>query len=161
MNKLKFKPAHLYDKNSIYFITFHTYHFEKTLNNNTFSILYQAFRNCQKVLEFKVYAYVFMPNHCHLLIMPVKYSISKIMFRIKGSSAYYINKSLNKNGKFWEDNYYDHIIRDEKDFEKHFNYIHNNPVKHGLASNPEDWKWSSYKMFIKNSETSRPKGRAT
>jgi len=149
MSKIKYRPTRLYDKNSIYFITFHTFRFRQTLNNSTLPILYQVFCKCQKELKFKTFAYVFLQNHCHLLLMPVNCVISKILFRIKGSSAYHINKSLNKTGNFWENNYYDHIIRNEKDFFRHFNYIHYNPIKHNLVNDPKNWPWSSYSHFKK------------
>jgi REP element-mobilizing transposase RayT len=41
----------------------------------------------------------------------------------------------------WLKSFHDHIIRDEKDFQNHLNYIYNNAVKHHLVENPEDWKW--------------------
>jgi putative transposase len=46
--------------------------------------------------------------------------------------------------KFWQTRFWDHIIRDDRDFENHLCYIHFNPVKHGYVSDPRDWKDSSY-----------------
>jgi putative transposase len=46
--------------------------------------------------------------------------------------------------KFWQKRFYDHIIRDETDLHHHFDYIHFNPVKHGLVTKPEDWPHSSF-----------------
>jgi putative transposase len=46
-------------------------------------------------------------------------------------------------------NYWDRIIRDEKDYWTKFNYIHYNPVKHGYVALPEDWAFSSYDRFLK------------
>jgi REP-associated tyrosine transposase len=45
--------------------------------------------------------------------------------------------------KYWE-----HTIRDESDFERHADYIHFNPVKHGLVDRPRDWKWSSFWRYV-------------
>lgn len=52
--------------------------------------------------------------------------------------------------KVWMDEYYDYVIRDEKDLIKHLNYIHNNPVKRGLVENPEKYFWSSANSIFEN-----------
>jgi len=46
--------------------------------------------------------------------------------------------------KFWQKRFWDHVIRDDRDFENHLHYIHFNPVKHGYVTDPRDWKDSSY-----------------
>jgi len=46
--------------------------------------------------------------------------------------------------KFWQKRFWDHVIRDETDLERHLDHIHYNPVKHGLVSKPEMWPQSSY-----------------
>jgi len=47
----------------------------------------------------------------------------------------------------WQSSFHDHIIRDQKDFNNHVNYIHINPVKHRYVDKPQDWPWSSYLAF--------------
>ena len=49
----------------------------------------------------------------------------------------------------WQRRYYDHIIRDENDFNRHLDYIHYNSVKHYNIS-PKDWEYSSFHKFVKN-----------
>jgi putative transposase len=49
----------------------------------------------------------------------------------------------------WQRRFWEHTIRDEKDYENHLNYIHNNPVKHGYVQNATDWPYSSIHRFIK------------
>lgn len=46
--------------------------------------------------------------------------------------------------KIWQTSFYDHVIRNQNDFNNHANYIHYNPVKHGYVSKPQDWPWSSF-----------------
>lgn len=46
--------------------------------------------------------------------------------------------------KLWQKRFWDHVIRDDRDFENHLHYIHYNPVKHGYVKDPRDWKDSSY-----------------
>jgi putative transposase len=46
--------------------------------------------------------------------------------------------------RFWQKRFWDHIIRDEEDLAQHLDYIHYNPVKHGLVTRPEEWQHSSF-----------------
>ena len=48
----------------------------------------------------------------------------------------------------WQDKYWEHTIRDEKDLQIHFDYIHYNPVKHGLTETFDGWKWSSFRDYL-------------
>lgn len=47
----------------------------------------------------------------------------------------------------WQRRFWEHAIRDEVDLARHIDYIHANPVKHGLAADPFDWQWSSYRKY--------------
>ena len=49
----------------------------------------------------------------------------------------------------WQRRYWEHLIRDERDFESHVNYIHFNPVKHGHVKRAVDWEFSSIHRYIK------------
>jgi putative transposase len=48
----------------------------------------------------------------------------------------------------WQRRYWEHAIRDEDDFDRHIDYIHFNPVKHGLAARVADWQHSSFHRFV-------------
>jgi len=54
-----------------------------------------------------------------------------------------------QEGFVWQRRFWEHQIRDEKDFEAHCNYIHYNPVKHKYASAPKDWAYSTFHKFVK------------
>ena len=49
----------------------------------------------------------------------------------------------------WQARFWEHRIRDERDYEKHVDYIHFNPLKHEYVSHPRDWPWSSFHRFAK------------
>ena len=49
----------------------------------------------------------------------------------------------------WQPKYWEHTLEDEDDFERHFDYIHYNPVKHGLVRCPRDWPWSSFHRWVR------------
>ncbi|MGB3239304.1 MAG: transposase [Geitlerinemataceae cyanobacterium] len=60
------------------------------------------------------------------------------------------NQSRKKRGErnLWQRRYWEHYIRDEIDFSRHCDYIHYNPVKHGLCNAPEEWQYSSFHHFV-------------
>jgi REP element-mobilizing transposase RayT len=55
-----------------------------------------------------------------------------------------IGLSPSQSMKLWQKRFWDHIIRDDRDFENHLHYMHFNPAKHGYVNDPRDWKDSSY-----------------
>ncbi|WP_419782422.1 transposase [Malaciobacter marinus] len=83
-----------------------------------------------------------MPNHIHILIKQFD-DIDKIIKCIKAKTALRLNAKLNKKGSFWQKGYYDKVIRDEKHFEKVYNYIYNNPIKAKL----KDWERRVYSFY--------------
>ena len=56
-----------------------------------------------------------------------------------------------RNGEvaLWQRRFWEHTIRDEKDFERHVDYIHFNPVKHGLVERVRDWPYSSFHRYVR------------
>ena len=73
-------------------------------------------------------------------------------------------------GAFWQKRYYDRNVRDADEFAVKLRYIHRNPVKRGLARDPGDWKWSSFRPYafretgaveIESDWTARDRERAT
>jgi putative transposase len=53
------------------------------------------------------------------------------------------------NRGVWQRRFMEHLIRDEEDLERHCDYIHYNPVKHGLVSRPWNWPYSSFRRFVR------------
>jgi REP element-mobilizing transposase RayT len=87
--------------------------------------------------------FVVMPNHVHLLCWP-RASLAKITQQVKGYTARQANVILGRKGRpFWQDESYDHWVRDRGEMHRIARYIVYNPVKAGLAVRPEDWAWSS------------------
>ena len=93
--------------------------------------------------HYVLHAHVVMPNHVHVLLTP-RAPLHRITGGIKGVSARDANGALGRTGKaFWQDESFDHWIRNGAQFERIRTYIEHNPVKAGLATSPEDWRWSS------------------
>lgn len=93
--------------------------------------------------RFLLHAYVIMPNHVHLLLDPFV-PLAKISGPLKGVAACDINARLGRTGKpLWQDESFDHWIRNSAEFDRIHHYIEWNPVLAGLVARSEDWKWSS------------------
>jgi REP element-mobilizing transposase RayT len=102
--------------------------------------LYHGTRQLQL---YRLSAYVVMSNHVHMLIWP-KTDMSRITKSIKGFTAREANRILERTGKsFWQDESFDHAVRNEDEFCRIVKYIEHNPVKAGLVDRPEKWLWSS------------------
>ena len=99
----------------------------------------------------KVYdlvAFCIMPNHVHLVCTPLEKgegvfnSLTEILQSLKRHTARQSNLILGRSGAFWQDESYDHIVRDEAELERIIKYVLNNPVKAGLVDNWSMWKWT-------------------
>jgi len=76
---------------------------------------------------------VIMPTHVHCVIKPFKgHALSSLLKSIKSASGLRANRILGKTGAFWQAESYDHILRDEKQYENCLRYIRENPLKAGL-----------------------------
>ncbi len=92
---------------------------------------------------YELQAWVVMPNHVHLLILP-RVALPKITQWIKGRTAREANLLLGRTGEpFWQEESYDHWVRTKQELGRIATYIEANPVAAGLAATPEDWPWSS------------------
>jgi REP element-mobilizing transposase RayT len=92
---------------------------------------------------YRLSAYVVMSNHVHTLIWP-KAFLDRITKSIKGYTARECNKLLGRTGeKFWQDESFDHAVRNEDQFYRIKSYIERNQVKAGMVESPGDWPWSS------------------
>ncbi|NTV57463.1 MAG: hypothetical protein HGA74_09275 [Deltaproteobacteria bacterium] len=163
------KIRHFNDPGHIHFLTFSCYQqlpFFKS--DRTREWLVEAIANAGGKHKFSLLAYGIMPEHAHLLIRPhlLNYDISAILKAIKqpvarkakrfleGENIGWLKKLTVKRGnrevfRFWQVGPgYDRNIRDEKELLEKIQYIHNNPVKNGLAATPEGWLWSSAGWYL-------------
>jgi len=81
-----------------------------------------------------------MPNHVHVVVKPLAgHDLPDIVHSWKSFTAHEADKVLKRKGRFWEEEYYDHLIRDEADYRRCAEYVLDNPGKAGL----KEWKWVS------------------
>jgi REP element-mobilizing transposase RayT len=91
---------------------------------------------------YELAAWVVMPNHVHVLFLPRR-PLRVILRWLKGSTARRANQALGRAGEFWQEESFDHWVRNQREFEKIVRYIEQNPVSAGLAAAAELWQWSS------------------
>ncbi len=100
-------------------------------------------------LDYKILAYCIIPEHFHLLIQPFgKYNLSYLMQMLKGSFARRLNKISNSTGHVWQKRFFDTGIRNETMLFQKMEYIHNNPLKHGLTTDLNQYMYSSYQHYF-------------
>ena len=127
---------------STYFVTFRLK--SGVISEDERKIILDAIKHFHNV-RYWVSAAVVMPDHIHLILKPLvvesdtEYSLSKILQSIKGFSAREINKVRGTKGSLWQDESFDHIVRDHDEYLEKCNYIRGNPVKVGLCQAPEEY----------------------
>lgn len=95
-------------------------------------------------LDFALLAFVVMPDHVHLLLVPsAKADLSRIMQSVKGRFARLWNQRCRRTGSLWQSRYYESAVRTEAQLTRWIEYIHRNPVQAGLASIPEEYPYCS------------------
>ncbi|MGI6405692.1 MAG: REP-associated tyrosine transposase [Syntrophaceticus sp.] len=95
-----------------------------------------------------IYAYCLMSNHVHLLIAENDETISQIMRRLGSAYVYWYNKKYGRVGHLFQDRFHSEPINVEAYLLTALRYIHQNPVKAGIAHGCESYPWSSYHDYI-------------
>lgn len=130
----------------------------KNIFIDNIELLRKSFKNAKQFFNFEIIAACVLPDHIHLILNPEKIEeYPKIVTSIK----YYFSKNFNvgvetptygyqnkgEKGVF-QRRFFEHTITSEDEFKKQINYIHYNPVKHGLVNNVKDWQYSSFHKFV-------------
>ncbi len=93
--------------------------------------------------HYDLHAFVVMPNHVHLLVTPL-IPLPLLMKSLKGITAKRANQILGRTeNSFWQEESYDHQVRNVGEFEKISSYIELNPVRAGLVAEAKEYRWSS------------------
>ena len=149
-------------KGGTYFFTVVTYERKKILTEpENVNILREAFRYVMDKHAFTIDAFVLLPDHLHCMwTLPrndrdfsTRWRLVKSYFTRKWDQKFkstpWESRKNKKEQAVWQRRFWEHLIRDEKDMEKHVEYIHYNPVKHGLATAPKDWEYSSFHRYVR------------
>ena len=122
-------------------------------------LLRQIFRKVKGTRPFQIDAMVVLPEHLHCLwTLPqgdadykTRWALIKAGFSRAISPGEQRSESRAKRGErgIWQRRYWEHMIRDDRDFEQHADYIHWNPVKHGWVERVRDWPYSSFHQHVR------------
>ena len=87
--------------------------------------------------------FVIMPDHVHLFARPSRESKSRGEWvKVwKAVSSRQIARTHDIEPPIWQRDYFDHILRSARSYSEKWDYVWNNPVRHGLATKPDDWPW--------------------
>ena len=129
-----------------HFVTFCCYRRRRNLDSvvakRSFEIAVERVRRSYRL---RVYGYVVMPEHVHLLLSePERGLLSEAIKSLKQGVA---RRHIGGDEHFWQRRYYDHKVRDQRKFVEKLRYIHRNRVRRGLCARPEDWEWSSFEHY--------------
>ena len=90
--------------------------------------------------RYRLFAWCLMPNHVHVLVRVLPgHTLAGVIHSWKSFSAKKANALLGLSGSFWQREYYDHLVRDEREFDRAVQYVAENPGKAGLQNWP--WVW--------------------
>ena len=130
--------------------------------------LRNAINQTRQIMPFEIIALVLLPDHLHCIwTLPAgdsDYSKRWSMIKRKVSktcqhlAAPKIKTTKQNTINFWQKRFWEHQIRNEKDLENHLNYIHYNPVKHGLCQTASKWQFSTLHRYIKQHKYSEDWG---
>jgi len=142
-----------------------TYFFTLTLRDRNSDLLVTqiaALRNAVRQVmtkwQFHIDAWVVLPEHMHCLwTLPendtdysnrwrlIKAAFSRALPPVEQRSVIMVRR---KERGIWQHRFWEHTIRDDRDYAAHMDYIHFNPVKHGLVGNAADWPFSSFRHCV-------------
>ena len=127
------------------------------------SCLRAAWEHTKQRSHFRVVALCLLPDHLHCIWklpdgdgdFSLRWSLIKAGFTRRylraGGAEYGQCPSRNRKRErgIWQRRFWEHQIRDEQALQRHIDYVHYNPVKHGLVERVEDWPWSSYHKYVR------------
>jgi putative transposase len=150
---IRAKIRRLYVPDAVYFITCVTAQRQPTFNSSAkIQILRTVLHRVKELYPFAMRGYVFLPDHFHLLFhLPATTSVSELMQSFKRNATLEIKRQqrIEKPLAVWQRGYWDHVIRNDSDFETHLHYIHYNPVRHGLVTCAGDYFHSSFHEYVR------------
>jgi putative transposase len=138
-------PRHRTAPGSSYFVTTKCWQGRSVFQmSENAEILLRTIVNHRDRGAYLLHEFVIMPNHFHVLLTPsASTSLEKAVQLIKGGSSYAIHKKRGAKVEIWQEGFYDWTIRDGDDWHAKAEYIRKNPVRAGLVSKAEEWRYSS------------------
>lgn len=146
-----------------YFFTIVTYRRIRLLTEpESRTILRQVINEVRQEYPFDVDAWVLLPDHLHCIWTLLegdadfsrRWGLIKAKFSQKAKTSFHKDEWMTHSREhqrertIWQRRFWEHQIRDENDFQKYLDYIHYNPVKHGLVACVRDWPYSTFHRYV-------------
>ena len=143
------KPTRLISPPRTYFVTFSTWQRNRLFVVESYARLFlMTIYGYRRTGKFQLHAFVLMPEHVHLLLTPADdVTLERAIQLVKGGYSHAFGLEFGKRKEVWQRGFTDHRIRDAADFERHREYIHQNPVVARLAERAEYRYCSAYPGF--------------
>ena len=109
-----------------------------------------SLKNYKAQCGFNLYAWCLMPNHIHLLLKEGREPLEQVFRRIGTSFVYWYNGKYERTGHLFQDRYKSEAVEDDSYFLTVLRYIHLNPVKAGICTEPSEYPYSSYGNYFEN-----------
>ena len=123
------------------------------------ALLRNAVRSVQSRHPFRIHGWVVPPDHLHcVMTLPpgdadfaMRWRLIKMDFSKSLPKTERLSKVRAARGErgIWQRRYWEHLIRDDADMQAHMDYVHFNPVKHGLVARIADWTFSTFHHLVK------------
>jgi putative transposase len=126
------------------------------------STLRHATERVRDLHPFAIDAWVLLPDHLHCIwTLPdgdhdfstrwsqIKHHVSFVCGQACAGGAVSASRRKHRDANVWQRRFWEHQIRDDIDLERHMNYIHFNPVKHGLVASAAEWPYSTFHRYVK------------
>lgn len=124
--------------------------------------LREAIQSVRRDRPFRIDGWVLLPDHLHAVwTLPADDDDYATRWRLikarvtqqlggayRNPEAMTVRRQAKGQGSLWQHRYWEHCLRDEADVRQHLDYLHFNPVKHGLVSSAAEWPWSSFHRFV-------------
>src|SRR6267142_264912 len=141
-----------------YFFTVNLAERKRTLLVDHVDVLRAVIQKVKALHPFRIDAMVILPDHLHAVWTlpvgdcdyPTRWMLIKTGFSRQIPKDERRSESRQAKGErsIWQRRYWEHLIRDDRDFARHADYIHYNPVKHGYVKRVEDWPHSTFHRFV-------------
>jgi putative transposase len=123
-------------------------------------VLREAVRRCRSKHPFTIHAWVVLPEHLHCVIelpqgdhdFATRWRLIKVIFSKGLPKQEWLNEARKCRGErgIWQRRYWEHLIRDDADYAAHMDYVHINPLKHGLVNRVADWQYSTFHRLVED-----------
>ena len=146
----------------MYFFTVNLADRSRRLLVERVDLLRDSVRQVRSAHPFTIVAWVVLPDHLHAVWMlppddadfSTRWMLIKAGFsrRVEGGESIRESRRIKGERGIWQRRFWEHQIRDDDDLQRHVDYVHINPVKHGHANRASDWPYSSIHRYIRAGE---------